>query len=104
MFNRALAHILGVSAIACLPSSPLGHPDGSTATLPDGNTTLPDGSVCEFDCDDPCAVAAANRSSVGCVYYAVDTNPLHSSSLALGDYAVAVSNVDPTAAANVTIE
>jgi hypothetical protein len=42
------------------------------------------------------------RSSVGCVYYAVDTNPIHS--FVAGDYAVAISNIDDTATANVVVE
>ena len=54
------------------------------------------------NCLSPCALAALMRSSVGCVYYAVDTNPIHS--FVPGDYAVAVSNIDDTATANVVVE
>jgi hypothetical protein len=54
------------------------------------------------NCLGPCELAAAMRSSVGCVYYAVDTNPIHS--FVSGDFAVSVSNIDPTQTANVVIE
>lgn len=56
----------------------------------------------DSDCITPCDIAAANRSSVGCTFYAVDTNPIHS--FVPGDYAVAVSNIDSTTSANVVIE
>ena len=52
----------------------------------------------DYSCMTPCEKAAYDRSSVGCVYYAVDTNALG------GPYAVAVSNVDGSATANVVIE
>ena len=52
----------------------------------------------DYQCFTPCQKAAHDRSSVGCVYYAVDTNSLG------GPYAVAVSNVDASATATVTIE
>ncbi len=52
----------------------------------------------DYACFTPCEKAAFDRSSVGCVYFAVDTNALG------GPYAVAVSNVDPLATATVTIE
>lgn len=54
------------------------------------------------ECPTPCEQAAMDRSSVGCVYYAVDTNPMHAS--IPGDYAVAISNIDVNRVANVTIE
>ncbi len=54
------------------------------------------------DCPSPCELAAQNRSSVGCVYYAVDTNPFHVT--IPGDYAVAVSNIDERHEANVVVE
>jgi hypothetical protein len=50
-------------------------------------------------CLDPCAKADAERSSIGCVYYAVDTNAMQAAS-----YAVALSNTNPTQTANVVIE
>jgi hypothetical protein len=52
----------------------------------------------DYNCMTPCEKAAYDRSSVGCVYYAVDTNALG------GPYALAVSNVDSSAMANVVIE
>jgi hypothetical protein len=52
--------------------------------------------------DDPCVFAAYTRSSVGCLYYAVDTNPIHS--FVSGDYAIAVTNVDNATTANVIVE
>jgi hypothetical protein len=52
----------------------------------------------DYMCFTPCQKAAFDRSSVGCVYFAVDTNSLG------GPFAVAVSNIDPVATANVTIE
>jgi hypothetical protein len=58
--------------------------------------------IVDADCLSPCEMAALLRSSVGCVYYAVDTNPIHS--FVAGDYAVSVSNIDPVTPANVVIE
>jgi hypothetical protein len=52
----------------------------------------------DYNCMTPCEKAAYDRSSVGCVYFAVDTNPLG------GPYALAVSNVDSSNTANVVIE
>jgi hypothetical protein len=52
----------------------------------------------DYACMTPCEKAAYDRSSVGCVYYGVDTNALG------GPYAIAVSNVDSSATANVVIE
>lgn len=52
----------------------------------------------DYVCMSPCDRAAYDRSSVGCVYYAVDTNSLG------GPFAVAVSNVDASITANVMIE
>lgn len=56
----------------------------------------------DSDCITPCDIAAANRSSVGCLFYAVDTNPIHS--FVPGDYAVAISNIDTSETAHVVIE
>jgi hypothetical protein len=52
----------------------------------------------DYNCMTACEKAAYDRSSVGCVYYAVDTNALG------GPYAIAVSNVDSAKTANVVIE
>lgn len=52
----------------------------------------------DYNCMTPCEKAAYDRSSVGCVYYAVDTNSLG------GPFAVAVSNVDSSMTANVVVE
>ena len=54
------------------------------------------------ECMDPCDLADAMRSSIGCIYYAVDTNPMHS--WIPGDYAVALSNTHESSTANVVIE
>jgi hypothetical protein len=62
-----------------------------------------DGTSClRGECLTPCEVVQIERSSVGCVFYAVDTNPIHAS--VPGDYAVALSNIDKTETANVVIE
>ena len=53
----------------------------------------------DYECMTPCERAAFDRSSVGCVFYGVDTNY----SLG-GPYAIAVSNVDPATPANVVVE
>jgi len=61
------------------------------------------GTTCRNgQCLDPCAQADAERSSIGCVYYAVDTNPMQA--MIMANYAVAVSNTNPTQTANVVIE
>lgn len=52
----------------------------------------------DYNCMTPCEKAAYDRSSVGCVYYAVDTNALG------GPFAVVVSNIDNAMTANVVIE
>lgn len=62
----------------------------------DGQTTD------DYDCLSACDRAAIDRSSVGCVYYAVDTNPMHS--WIPGDFAVVVSNTDSETPANVVVE
>ena len=53
----------------------------------------------ELGCLTPCDVAATRRSSVGCVFYPVDTNPFQPQ-----QYAIAVSNVHETSTANVVVE
>ena len=83
----------------CDDHDPSRHP-GATKVCTDGidndcNMMTDDG---DYACMTPCERAAFDRSSVGCVYYAVDTNALG------GPYAIAVSNVDSSATANVTIE
>ncbi len=52
----------------------------------------------DYDCLPPCDKAAIDRSSVGCIYYAVDTNAMG------GPYAIAVSNIDSSTPANVVVE
>jgi hypothetical protein len=83
----------------CNDNDPAIHPDVSE-TCDDGLDNNCDGNLdsADYDCFTPCQKAAYDRSSVGCVYYAVDTNSIG------GPYAVAVSNVDQTATANVVIE
>lgn len=49
-------------------------------------------------CMTPCEKAAFDRSSVGCIYYGIDTNTLG------GPYAMSVSNIDPGRTANVVVE
>jgi hypothetical protein len=61
-----------------------------------------DGDGADYQCMSECERAAVDRSSVGCLYFAVDTNPMHS--WIPGDFAVAVSNVDPATSANVAVE
>ncbi len=67
----------------------------------DGIDNNCDGQI-DQGCMSPCELAARMRLSVGCVYYAVDTNPIHS--FVPGDYAVAISNIDENQTANVVIE
>ena len=55
--------------------------------------------VTDSDCLTACELAAAQRSSVGCIYYAADTNPLQASA-----WAIAVSNIDLAVTANVVVE
>ena len=72
--------------------------DTGTAYLHGG--TCPEGEECfAGECYSPCDMADVMRSSVGCIYYAVDTNPMQPN-----NYAVAVSNTNETRAANVVIE
>jgi hypothetical protein len=55
--------------------------------------------VVDTDCLDECTLAELNRSSVGCLYYAIDTNPLQQA-----QKAVAISNIDKTKSANIKVE
>ena len=84
----------------CDDSDPEIHP--AAIEICDDNIDNNCNGITDDDCLDPCALAAAMRSSVGCVYYAVDTNPIHS--FVAGDYAIAVSNIDETEVANVVVE
>ena len=87
----------------CDDNNPLVSP-GLSENCTDGIDNNCDGVTDTDDpiCPTPCELAAQNRSSVGCVYYAVDTNPIHS--FVPGDYAVAISNIDAHKTANVVIE
>lgn len=83
----------------CDDADPAIHPDAAESCT-DGIDNNCNGKVDhdDYECFTPCEKAAYDRSSVGCVYYAVDTNSIG------GPYAVAVSNIDPTATANVVVE
>lgn len=80
------------------------NPDINPAELEDCTDGIDNNcdGITDENCMGPCELAAMMRSSVGCVYYAVDTNPMHS--WIPGDYAVAVSNIDETETANVVVE
>jgi len=77
--------------------------DGSgydSERCPDGYACVE--GVCMGSADITCAEAEAMRYSIGCVYFAVDTNPLHST--APGNFAVALSNINRDTEASVSIE
>jgi hypothetical protein len=88
-----------VEAGDCNDNNPSINP-GATEVCTDGVDNDCNGQIDgnDYNCMTPCERAAYDRSSVGCVYYAVDTNPLG------GPFAVAVSNVGASVPANVTIE
>ncbi len=83
----------------CNDMDPQVHPDAGEM-CDDGVDNDCDGTFdhSDYDCFTSCEKAAYDRSSVGCVYYAVDTNALG------GPFAIVVSNVDSAAPANVTVE
>jgi len=87
----------------CDDSDPAVNP-GESEVCGDGIDNDCDGQSdgIDYECMTACDRAAADRSSVGCVYFAVDTNPMHS--WIPGDFAVAVSNVDSEQPANVVVE
>ncbi len=87
----------------CDDSNPAVNP-GESEVCGDGVDNNCDGNsdAADYVCMTECERAAVDRSSVGCVYYAVDTNPIHS--WIPGDFAVAVSNVDPDRSANAVVE
>lgn len=83
----------------CNDDDPAIHPDISETcgdSIDNNCNGMTDSN--DYDCFTPCQKATADRSSVGCVYYAVDTNSIG------GPWAVAVSNVDATQTANVVVE
>jgi len=59
--------------------------------------------VVDSDCLTPCQLAEMTRSSVGCVYYAVDANNDPIEGYDSLQYAVGISNTHPTQSANVQI-
>ncbi|MDX2093728.1 MAG: MopE-related protein [Kofleriaceae bacterium] len=73
---------------------------GVSETCTDGVDNNCDGNLdsADYACKTPCERAFVDRSSIGCVYYGVDTNALG------GPYAIAISNIDAAATANVVIE
>ena len=83
----------------CNDADPNVHP-GAAEVCDDGVDNDCNGMTDKSDyaCMTPCEKAAFDRSSVGCVYYSVDTNSLGN------PFAVAVSNVDPNTAVNVVVE
>ncbi len=60
--------------------------------------------VVDTDCLTPCQLAELTRSSVGCVYFAVDANNDPVEGYDSLQYAVGISNTHPTIAANVQIQ
>ena len=83
----------------CNDNDPAIHPDVSE-TCGDGIDNNCNGMIdsADYDCFTPCQKATFDRSSVGCVYYAVDTNSIGN------PWAVAISNIDPAATAKVVVE
>lgn len=83
----------------CDDADPNRHP-GALEDCMDGIDNDCNGDVdhADYQCLSSCEKAAHDRSSVGCVYYGVDTNTLG------GPYALAISNIDPNVTANVVIE
>ncbi|MBU1413784.1 hypothetical protein KKC22_19895, partial [Myxococcota bacterium] len=59
--------------------------------------------VVDNDCLTPCQMAELTRSSVGCVYFAVDANNDPVENYDTLQYAVGISNTHPSIAANVQI-
>jgi len=59
--------------------------------------------ITDTDCLSPCDLAALTRSSVGCEYFALDTDNADASHDAM-PYAVVVSNTETTAAAYVEVQ
>ena len=100
---------------ACIPGAT--RCEGQTVTVCDAaGATFATGEVCDGDkglacrtgsCVDLCAVAALDRSNIGCEYWAADLdNAVISASLnaAAQQFAIVVSNAEPDVAAHVTVE
>jgi len=83
----------------CNDADPSVNP-GAAESCTDGIDNDCDAAIdaSDYVCMTPCDRANVDRSSVGCVYYGVDTNSLG------GPYALAVSNIDPTLSANIVVE
>jgi len=60
--------------------------------------------IVDTDCLTPCQLAELTRSSVGCVYYAVDANNDPPEGYDSLQYAVGISNTHPTLTANVQVQ
>ncbi len=85
-------------SVDCDDGDPDVHP-GALDLCEDGIDNDCDGTIDGPSCIGPCELAAIDRSSVGCVYYPVDTNAFQP-----GQYAIAISNVHATKTANVVVE
>jgi hypothetical protein len=80
--------------------------------LPDGSgwendLTCPSGTSCMGGgCYTPCSYAERNRSSIGCMFYALDLDQYDDGTYDFdgSPYAIVVSNIDDTFTATVTVE
>ncbi|MBN2725217.1 MAG: hypothetical protein JXR95_14225 [Deltaproteobacteria bacterium] len=85
----------------CDDNDPTRNP-AALETCGDGIDNDCDGIV-DSDCLTPCEIADMTRSSVGCVYYAIDTNNDPVENYDALQFAVVISNTDPTQTANVDV-